>query len=329
MFHFTHGADGHFAVGVPGASPFSRWGWAGVEAFFVVSGFIVPWAFFRFGLRWYDSGRFLVRRIVRLAGPLAVTCVLIVALNRAAALAPGFRGDPWQFPSWQQALCNLSYSCDLVGGDWLNVVFWTLAIEVQFYAVVALLVPLLIKRSARVWVGLVVAAGVVIAPWGPSHSLLPYWPLFVLGTTGMLMQQSQLRYRVGFVIAGLLCLQTGLSLGLVEALAGAAGFAGIFLLMRPPAWIKWLGTVSYSLYLLHLPIGGKVVNLGARLDGGIWIQALVLVLALSLSLIAAWIFWRWVELPFQLLARRLWSTKAQCQSGLAGRSPEEAQQIPG
>jgi peptidoglycan/LPS O-acetylase OafA/YrhL len=57
--------------------------------------------------------------------------------------------------------------------------------------------------------------------------------------------------------------------------------------------------VSYSLYLVHVPLGGRVVNLMTRFADGVWQLWAISLLATGFSLIVAWLFWRWVEVPSQ------------------------------
>jgi MFS family permease len=66
--------------------------------------------------------------------------------------------------------------------------------------------------------------------------------------------------------------------------------------------LSWFGMISYSLYLIHGPIGGKVINLGGRLPNSLWVAALCLGIAISASLLAACGFYLLIERPSQKLA---------------------------
>jgi peptidoglycan/LPS O-acetylase OafA/YrhL len=73
----------------------------------------------------------------------------------------------------------------------------------------------------------------------------------------------------------------------------------------------WLGAISYSLYLVHVPIGGRVVNIGKRFvhdDLGYLGVALI---ALLCSLVAAFVFSRLVEVPAMRLARKLLPSRSK------------------
>jgi len=70
--------------------------------------------------------------------------------------------------------------------------------------------------------------------------------------------------------------------------------------VRMPTWITPLasaGVISYSLYLLHVPIGMRVVNASMRLSRSTLAGYGVVIVALLLSVATAWLFWRSVEKP--------------------------------
>jgi peptidoglycan/LPS O-acetylase OafA/YrhL len=58
-----------------------------------------------------------------------------------------------------------------------------------------------------------------------------------------------------------------------------------------------MGTLSYSLYLLHGPVGERVVNLAARYARAPVAQLAVMVAAVAVSVGAAYALYRLVELP--------------------------------
>lgn len=65
-----------------------------------------------------------------------------------------------------------------------------------------------------------------------------------------------------------------------------------------------MGTLSYSLYLLHVPVGTKVINIAARFGTTQAIEVLAIALALATSLTVAYILYLIVEKPAQEAARR-------------------------
>ena len=123
-----------------------------------------------------------------------------------------------------------------------------------------------------------------------------YLPLFV---AGFLAFQSK---------AGLI--STRALLGGLAATAVAGPIAGLgiatALMIRfvklPASRATAFGAISYSLYLLHVPIGGRIMNLGGRFAHGTPALVLLLMTAVGTSILAAAIFYRLVELPSQRLS---------------------------
>ena len=66
----------------------------------------------------------------------------------------------------------------------------------------------------------------------------------------------------------------------------------------------WIGTVSYSLYLLHGITGGRVLNLLERYSEFPGIRLFSIPVALGVALLASAIFYRFIELPSHEYARK-------------------------
>jgi peptidoglycan/LPS O-acetylase OafA/YrhL len=64
-------------------------GWVGVESFFVISGFIIPYAMHRAGYQYAHFFRFLVKRYLRLAPPYLVAIALAQLLWWVGSFVPG------------------------------------------------------------------------------------------------------------------------------------------------------------------------------------------------------------------------------------------------
>ena len=296
-FHLTNGHLGFLPDGALKSS--GSFGWLGVEVFFVISGFILPYALKRAGYQPADYFRFVWKRILRLDPPYLVCIAVVIFLNFASTLAPGFRGLPFQF-DLKQVLLHLGYLNAFFNHDWLNVVFWTLAIEFQFYLLVALIFPLISHPSlaVRAGTGGLLAVAAFLLPSG--NLVFHYLFLFLLGMWAFQIK-SGLQTGSGSQALGWGLLAGGawFTLGAPAALAGTV--TGLLIVharlnARP---LLFLGQISYSLYLLHVPFGGRVINLGSRFADGPVERVAVLVLAVAVCIGAAFLFHRWVELPAQ------------------------------
>ena len=76
-FHLT---DTNAIAGSGVLEKSGRYGWLGVEIFFVISGFIIPYALHRSSYTLRHFGRFLLKRITRLDPPYIVSIVIAIIL---------------------------------------------------------------------------------------------------------------------------------------------------------------------------------------------------------------------------------------------------------
>ncbi len=275
-------------------------GWLGVDIFFVVSGFVIPYSLERSGYQLRpDYLRFLLKRLLRLHPAYLASIVLALAVTYVSAALPIFQGPPPSLSVIGLAL-HPPLLNDILGFGWVQPIYWTLAIELQFYIIVGLLFPLFVdsRLSANYTI-----LGILALSLLPLSGIwvVRYLSLFVMGISTFLFlrnRPSNRMYLIMILLAGLVCWQR---LGWPSALVGALTSLSIAYINLPvPRLMIGLGTISYSLYLVHAPVGVRLVNLAKRLPaGGLALEIVIAFSALSLSLVAAWIWYRWIERPSQ------------------------------
>ena len=295
-FHLTNG----YGATWPAYSGF--YGWLGVEIFFVISGFVITLSLSsNERLRSVASyGEFMVKRIVRLEPPYIASVLMTVGLLYLSARMPGFRGEQPDVTMPQLAF-HLAYLIPFTPYLWLQPVYWTLTYEFFFYLVGGMAIPFVMaQRGSTVFGGVALSlAGVAWLGWLP--------PLVLLFVVGIAACRAHLRRDPLWVSAfvGLVATATmalgGMMLEAGVGLLAGTVLAGCVYLPAPPAPVARLlsgfGTISYSLYLVHVPIGGRVINLGRR-----WMTTPVehfalSVAALLLCCIVATAFWWAIERP--------------------------------
>jgi peptidoglycan/LPS O-acetylase OafA/YrhL len=307
VFHFTHGAKLLPPNAVLNVLP--KYGYLGVEVFFILSGFVIPWMLWKTDYRLNGFGRFFAKRMVRLYPPFLVANALVYLLFFASRASPLFAGsrEPIDYSAMAFSfLLDATYLTGILERPWISVVAWTLAIEVQFYIVAGILMGFMVRFPA--W-----ATALALALLAISGSVLTddrfvfrYLPFFALGWSGAFFtrhKQSWYPWLAASVSAGIiLWTSSGLQLGLALAALGVI----VFWKWAVPGWLLALGTISYSLYLVHVPIGGRVVNLGLRFaKSGTMEVVPVIVAGIVLSVAASAVFWRYVEYPAQQWSRKL------------------------
>jgi peptidoglycan/LPS O-acetylase OafA/YrhL len=129
--------------------PGRQFGWAGVDLFFVLSGFLMGQLVLRERARTgrFDGRRFTARRALRLWP------VLYVFL----AVHAVFGDEPVGSYLWQNALHVQNYAGTSLAH------LWSLAVEEHFYLLLAVLVPLFARRRGSVRPLVVVLLGVLVA----------------------------------------------------------------------------------------------------------------------------------------------------------------------
>lgn len=304
-FHFTKAGPTDYE-GAGAIADFitasGRKGWLGVEVFFVISGFILPYTMAKAGYRLHHFGTFLKKRIIRLDPPYFVAIALALFLWWAGSMAPGFGGAPFEIEP-ARLLLHLGYLNAFFEYPWYNVVFWTLAIEFQFYLLLALAFPVLMHRNVVVYVGglaLMCAMAFVIPD---SRFVFHYLGLFALGVATAHYTLKRIKLAFYLVLLAVVAWATAEAAGgLVASVGAAAALVIAFVRIPHIGAFTWLGMISYSLYLVHIPIGGRVINLGARVADTLTLQVAVLFAALAASLVASYLLYRFVELPSQKLS---------------------------
>ncbi|MEK6788305.1 MAG: acyltransferase [Pseudomonadota bacterium] len=289
LFHFTSQLpDGILK------SAFS-YGWLGVEVFFVLSGIVMPLACRNDLVRYSGVSRFLARRVVRLYPPFFAAVLLTVALNYLSALMPAYQGAPYVLDIWQ-LLANLTYLADFTTTGWLSPVFWTLALEVQWYLLLVLLGPWFFRHLVLL-VSLCVLVSIT-AVGVESGNIFGYLSLFTLGWLIGLHLIGHLPFQRMLPLTILLLILIRLNHGMPVLLAVVATLALIYGLPALLARLSWLGLPSYSIYLVHVPIGGRVINLLKRLDvSQPFLQVVAVVIAVVVSWIVSRLWHRLIEMP--------------------------------
>ena len=303
LFHFTstaHMQESNFL------RPLAQYGVRGIDVFFVISGFIVPFAMTRAGYTLASWPRFIARRLVRLEPPYLVSIAIMMGVQFLFANV----GETRVLPSWSvmQVASHVGYWTAFAGYEWLSPVYWSLAIEFQFYLIIGLTLPLLLARTATFRIVALLSIALLSIPLREysAGTIVPFLPTFSVGLATFFMSQGLVRsrpYWAALVVLGSLILVLD---GAAIAIA-AIGTAVVIATVRIPRipLLAWLGSISYSLYLLHVPIGMPFVALAARFGSGPLIELLAVTLGTVASVAgAALLFWL-VESPALKLAARI------------------------
>lgn len=300
-----------------------------VQVFLVLGGFLAAASLAPQGTASFTQpGRLVFRRYRRLVLPYMVALaasVLVTALVRPWFDNPSVSDAPtlWQL------LSHVLLLQDVLGQEALSAGVWYVAIDMQLF-VLSVLIFSVQRMLARRWlaiparfgVGLVLLLAVLslfvfnrqagldmtglyffgsyalgmLAFWASNARRGGLWLLLiaVLGVTALALDFRG-RIAVALVVAlGLVWLQKNAGAGPVR-----------WLQSRP--WLARLGQMSYSVFLVHFPVCLLINALASRFwPTGVLANALGMLAAFGLSLLAGWALYRGVEsrrAPSQFLPR--------------------------
>ncbi len=327
LFHYAfrgYTADAMSALPYPALAPAAKYGYLGVELFFLISGFVILMTASSGSLR-----KFVVSRLVRLYPAYWVSVTLTFLLILAIG-APRFSAT---FP---QYLANMTMLNEFAGIASIDGVYWSLAVELKFYAMVTLVLAIGQIRRAEIllvaW--LAVAALLDAVDLGYTvRSLLvaDFAPFFVAGALCYLVYANGMTLARAAVIAcaWLLAMKGSIrSIPVLEkqfrepfdpvvigALVSLFFAVMVLVALKRTGWVSrrgWvaIGALTYPLYLIHQKIGYMIFNLA-------WpaVNAHVLLWGtVALVLFVAWLINRFVERryskPFKLALEKLFSGPA-------------------
>jgi peptidoglycan/LPS O-acetylase OafA/YrhL len=279
-----------------------NWGWTGVEIFFVISGFIIPYAMFSKSYVTSDVLTFLKKRIIRIDPPYLISIVLVIGLNFLSTFSPSYRGAPFSI-KWGNTAGHLAYLNSFTGAPWLNAVYWSLAIEFQYYLLIALSFSLLTsgKQVFRLLFFVIFGAASFLAL--PANAFIFSFAGYFLA--GILLFQFVCGIISGREFGLLMTITFGLLFYKHGPIMTALVVFTLLIIMyvnKVPSFLRWLGMISYSLYLIHIPLGGRIVNIAEVKIHNVFLRECTVFVAFFICIAAAALFYKYVEKTFKRLS---------------------------
>lgn len=313
----------------PELAPVTRYGFLGVELFFLISGFVIlmsAWG--------RQPGDFIASRFARLFPAYWVGVLLslgaYLVFDSWVPFGPNTDGPLMRF------LPNLTMLQEGAGSQRMEVIYWTLYVELHFYVLIALFTCWGITYTRCVglmtgWLLFSVFAMEANSSFVKVVLMWRYVPFFVAGMGFYLI------YKYGSNLLVWLLIAAGWALGcyydvkynfpdftsqhasLYIIPAGITAVFGIMTLVatRRLSWLRWrgftvLGMLTYPLYLVHQTISRTFVpRLLPYLN-----RWEVLAVLMASALLSAYLIHVLIERPAQRLLRpRLRDALARIRSG--------------
>ncbi len=270
----------------------------GVQLFFIISGLVIPWSMYEKGYRIENLGRFILKRLIRLEPPYMFSVLAMLAVIFLRKYSPSYDGIQKEV-TLQQVCMHLGYLIPFSDHlEWLNNVYWTLAIEFQYYFFMAF--AFYFFTSGNI---LFRSAGYLLL-FVPSFlfgktAFLPIWlPLFGIGIS-LFQFKKKIIGNIEFGIVALVALAVLILLGQKEAavIGLAGGFLILFFSNYSFSWLTQLGKHSYSVYLIHPILGATVLNVLSHYVHSTSGKFSIVVLAVLITAAGSYLMYRMIEKP--------------------------------
>lgn len=310
MFHCNQKSYLYVAH-LPALEYFFSWGHLGVQIFFVISGFIIPFSLYKSKYSILAYFKFLLKRITRVNPPAYAAIFLMLCFywvpyflfNKVVAV---FDPSVYQF---NNIIYNLTFTIPLTKSEWLLQQFWTLAVEFQYYLLIGLIFPLIIKsKKIAILVLLLFVCIPMFTNIGDKHFMFNHAVLFVMGIITFLYKKSILKNLEFYFCLILLVVLGFIQIGYKEALFGVATCLAIAFVNFSNIITEFFGKISYSLYLFHVTFAvyidlvfRKFFNPASSFIGNASLVSLYLLLIIFLSYLMHVI----VERPFIKISSKI------------------------
>ncbi len=306
LYHYTYRgymADHYSPVPFVSIGHFTKYGYLGVELFFIISGYVVL-----LSAQGKTVRQFFLSRVTRLYPAFWAACTLTFLVERLWGAGPaGPLVAAGLHPTVGQYLTNMTMLHGLLGVPDLDTAYWTLTIEITFYFVVSLLIGYRLLQHLDLvlllWLLYVGFAGSAPVASPLAYLLFPrYAPYFIAGMLFYLLQLPQGRTWPRYaLLAGAFLLAVRSSIMRASDVSayfhdptawqvGVGAVAAFFLVFYLVAfrkinlgrfpWLARLGALTYPLYLVHgniafvafhrlSPFVNKYLLLGGALVGSL------------------------------------------------------------
>jgi peptidoglycan/LPS O-acetylase OafA/YrhL len=301
LFHFTDKADY-----LPATNVFKQLfstGHFGVEIFFIISGLVIPYSMYKGGYSLAKIWIFLKKRFVRIEPPYLLCVCLALLLNFLTTKSPFYTGKAFSI-DYQQLFYHLGYLNAFMGKDWLNQVFWTLAVEFQYYLLIALLFPLVNHKKSVVWMLALICFNALSFSFDRNY-LFNFSIFFTTGIVFFRFFTNKIHWIDGVICSVAILAFLVFRYSYQEIVVVLLTSIVILLPLRPTVFSEFFGNISYSLYLLHLPIGLRIINLTQRFTTTELLREVMVLAALIISVGVAYLYYKSVEKPFKMLSAQI------------------------
>jgi len=291
-------------VQYPVLSRVFNFGQDGVHVFFLISGFIIVYSLDKAGYKPKQFFTFLVKRSIRIDPAYFAVILLTLILFKMLSFLPSFHGARAAFIPWQ-FIAHIFYFIPFTKYPFYNHVFWTLSVEFQFYVLIGVFY-FLVENYLYKLIFLVIFSLTCFIPFDNAYYLvLTYAPIFALGISLFILYKNRkwMNGMLPLILMLLVCYKFGVDVTVILTFTAFI----IFILKSMMKLLKFLGDISYSLYLIH-PIVLIVFLAMLKLFhiNIVQNQLLCFFAEVFFAIIFAYLLFYLIEKPFSYLSKRIY-----------------------
>ncbi len=268
LYHYTARAE---ANSFPDLAAFTKFGYLGVPLFFMISGYVI--ALSAYNRTPYE---FAVSRFTRLYPAfwvsILITCIVTIYFAQERYTAT-------------QILANLTMLNDYLGIDNIDGVYWTLQVELKFYACIFILLLFGVFKYIKCWLSLWLAITICYLlfkqPFFMGWFINPHYsPLFIGGVALYLIHRDGpgTYNLVTLIISAILACYLGFNqssafihnASIQDQYTASLVILGFYVLFYCLVTSKYqlkengvfllLGSLTYPLYLIHNAAGKAIID---------------------------------------------------------------------
>ncbi len=305
-FHITRYPTDFLNEGILRSS--GMYGRLGVEIFFIISGFIIPWSLYHANYKINNIIHFIAKRIIRICPTYFFVLAIGVLINYITTLTPWYHGTGFKIDYFGIFLHILFLKDFFSNHNWINPVFWTLAIEVQYYVLIAITFSLVscLKRRIRIMTLLMLSLSYFI-PIGNGNIVINYIPFFLIGIVLFQKKIEIISNKELWLLLFILLILTIRydDFGIVVTIIACISSICILYFSFETKISKYFGEISYSLYLVHFPISMCVLKYMAIFIRNDFEKAMAVIISLIISVGIASLIYIFIEKPSMGWSKRI------------------------
>ena len=304
FYHFTGGflsKDNFLTVA-------NQYGYLGVDAFYVISGFVIP---FSFSVKNYQITQFwsyFKKRFVRIEPAYWVSIFLIIFKEITSSFVQDYRY--FKFPDYTFAGVggHFLHINDFFNLPWLQAVYWTLAIDWQFFIFIGLI--FFWVNRAEWWARYPLYIAFIAVKWwfDPVSSkawLFYHVTLFLPGMVIFHYKRGYMKRLEFYAVMAAVLYAIFYKMWWNHLLATTLSVLVIEFLTRDMKVTSFMGKISYSVYLTHIFSGWWVTSILMNVAHEEWSRTLAVFVGIAVSIGFAKMYYEYLEKPTQEWARKV------------------------